>query len=864
MQDKKTWRLMPGNLLLERSLRQELGCSGIMARLLINRGVFTAQEARRFISGSLTDLHHPIHMQDAEKAAKLIGRALEHREKILVYGDYDVDGMTATALMVKVLRHLGGQVDYFIPERNDGYGLKEANIRKAADEGYRLVVTVDTGVTATAEIEIAGQLGLDVVVTDHHEPNGRLPDVPVVNPKRPDCTYPFKELAGVGVAFKLALAICPELAGSNLEKELLGLICLGTVADIVPLLGENRIFVRYGLECLRTNPGLNALVENAGLNRELVVRDLSFVIAPRLNAAGRVGQARQGVELLMADATEAALIASELASLNTYRQDLESTITAQVLAEMAAWSETPSFPVFCGEGWHVGILGILASRFAHRLQRPLAFLSMDGDIVRGSARSVPAVDLFQVFKEGAHLFTDFGGHKQAVGFSLRPEALPEFKRLLNEQVAAALESGVGVFNLEAAVTFEEITPELITEIETLQPWGYGNQEPVLLVPGVSLKECREVGKNGGHLKLGLSHRGRFMHGIAFRAAGMREEMEEAKLLDLAFTPVLNEWNGRREVEVKMLDWRPAADIEETIGRSEREDGLFAAALRITEAEPVVSEGLEGVLRGSVAPHPVSDSRLRRMVDYRGHGERSEVLCRLLKGGRRALVSVGNPDEAVTVWAHLGRRLQETGWQVCFVHRSLNEDELGKCRQQYRSGMACLLVGTPEMLAADIADDVFIWSLPHTEAEWRQLSGLGERLVLAYTDKDFDRNWSVLRSLAPNRRILGLVFQLVKMKGPVTAESVYRQLYEAGIPNVGPWTVKTGIRILVELGLAENQGGSVLVIPAPARRSLVNSPTFQRIHKLKRELATLQRYYLRAPAVTLAAHFGCDIIAPGEV
>lgn len=862
MQDRRIWRLMPGSLLLERILRQEFGCSGIMARLLVNRGVLTAEDARRFISGSLADLHSPTLLRGVAEAAGLISGALERQDKILVYGDYDVDGMTATALMIKVLRSLGGQVGYFVPERVDGYGLKESSIRQAVDEGYRLLITVDTGVTATAEIRLARELGLDVVVTDHHEPNGGLPKVPVVNPKRPDCPYPFKELAGVGVAYKLAQAICPGLAGSSLDKELLGLVCLGTVADVVPLISENRIYVRHGLENLRLNPGLNALVENARVNRELTVRDLSFVLAPRLNAAGRVGQARLGVELLMAGPDEAADMASELAGLNTYRKDLENTIASEVLAEMATWRETPSFPVFCGEGWHVGILGVLASRFAQRLDRPLAFLSTDGDIIRGSARSVPAVDLFQVFKQGAHLFTDYGGHKQAVGFSMLRETLPEFIRLINEQVAVAQESGLGVLELETAVAFEDLTPELMAEIESLEPWGSGNREPVLLVQGVSLRECREVGKNGGHLKLKLSHRGRVLGGIAFGAAEMKDDMQEPKLLDLAFTPTVNEWNGRKSIEAKMLDWRPAARFEEGVG-DEPGEVLRTAALRIMEGRPVIPEGLEGTRGGISVPDPVLGRRLQLVADCRGLGGRCEVLLKVLNAGRRVLVAVGNPSEAVTVWAYLRQRLKDTGRQAGFMHRLLNQDELAECRQGFNSGDLSLLVGTPETLA-DKADDVLVWSLPYTEAEWRLLSGLGERLVLAYGEGDFQRNWSVLRSFAPNRRVLGLIFQLVRMKGPVTAETLFELLNEAGIPDLGPWTVDTGIKIFVELGLVEERDGYVRTLRIPQKRLLVKSPAFQDVHKLKRESAMLQRHYLRAPAVALATHFGCGIIAPGEL
>ncbi len=846
---------------MEERLCRELHCAPLTARLLVNRGVLTPAEARMFFAGSLDHLYDPYRMKSFGEAVGLIRQALENGTKVLVYGDYDVDGMTATALMVKILQHLGARVGYQVPERSLGYGLNAEAIRQAVEDGYGLLITVDTGISAKAEIDLARELGLEVVVTDHHEPNGSMPNVPAVNPKRKDCPYPFKHLAGVGVAYKLGLALCSDLP-TGLADELLGLVCLGTVADVVPLCGENRILVSEGLSRIPSNPGLGALLASAGINREPTVRDLAYALSPRLNAAGRVGYARRGVDLLLADAAEAPMIAAELNSLNTHRRHLEAEITAQAMAEIAAWSEMPQFPVFWGEGWHLGILGVLASRFAARLQRPVAFLSVEGEIARGSARGVPEINLFELFKKHSPLFSDFGGHKQAVGFTLSAHTLPEFVQVLNEDAAQILESAERVLDIDAEVAIKDLNLDVMEEIQRMEPWGFGNPEPVLLLRDVVLKDCREVGKNGTHLKLAVGEGNDVICGIAFGASEQKGRMTACKRLDLVFTPIINEWNGRRNTEIRLVDWRPSGSPIE-LERPREPLRAKSRAIRISRGDELLSTALESVFAGNVqtrttepVAHWIIDHRLRRC--------RVETLRTFVDAGQQVLVVAGNPRDVVDIWAYLTHRMSKAAGETAFLHRLLDDDDKDECRYRYNSGEMRVLIGTPDVLAGYVGDTVFVWGLPHTFQEWEELRALGSRLVLGYSWEDFNRNWRILKSLAPNRKTIGFVFQLArKARGPVSADGLYKAL--AGrLAGIGPWTVRTAFAVLIELGLAEDLGGGKIgLVPASGKSFLTDSPTFRRVHTIKKELYRLQRFFLTAPVDDLASQLGCDIMAPGE-
>lgn len=848
---------------MEARLCRETGCPPLIARLLVNRGVLTPTEAGRFFAGSADDLYDPRRMKSLDEAVGLVRRALENETKILIYGDYDVDGMTATALMVKVLQYLGGRVAYQIPERMAGYGLHADAVRRAAADGYGLLITVDTGIAAPAEIELACALGLDVVITDHHEPNGVLPPVPALNPKQKDCAYPFKHLAGVGVAYKLALALCPDLPPA-LADELLGLVCLGTVADVVPLRGENRVLVSRGLGLVPLNPGLGAVLEAAGIRREPTIRDLTFVLSPRLNAAGRVGSSRRGVDLLLAGAAEAPAIAAELGSLNTHRRHLEDEITAQVLAEIAAWQKTPHFPVFRGEGWHFGVLGILASRFAERLGRPVAFVGLEGDRARGSARGIPGLNLFEIFKAYESYFSDFGGHEQAVGFSMAAAAVPEFTTRLNDHVAHVAKSAAHVVEIDAVVSIADLNLNIMEQIEKMQPWGCENPEPRLLLRGVTLRECRPVGRDGAHLKLVVVDQGGAMtRGIAFRAAEQMEKMTASRRLDLVFAPIINEWNGRRSTEIRLADWRPAGAAGQTPSAPPAACPAGSRALTISRGKAVLPAALERAFAGRVAAGGAAPLA-RWIMDHRDRRGRAEILRPFVVSGQQVLVVVGNPRECVDIWAYLTHRYRSGNAEISFVHPLLDDEYRERCRRRYASGETRVLIGTPEVLAGHPGDTVFVWGLPHTMREWEALRALGSRLVLAYNSRDLKRNWRVLKSLAPNRKTIISVFQLArKAGGPVSAAALHQTLARAGYSGVQHWTVRTACRVLGELGLAEELGEDrIRLVPARDKRLLVDSVTFKRVHAVKKELYQLQRFFLTAPGGALASRLGCDIMAPG--
>ncbi|MBE0465823.1 MAG: single-stranded-DNA-specific exonuclease RecJ, partial [Candidatus Desulforudis sp.] len=442
-------------------LARECGLSELTAQLLVNRGVLTVEEALVFLHGGLEALLPPNLLKDMDRAVARIRKSLDAGEKILVYGDYDVDGMTATALLIRTLRSLGGRADYHIPDRTDGYGLHLPALERAAADGVSLVITVDCGITAVSEVVRAGVLGLDFVISDHHEPQGEVPPVPVVNPRRLDCPYPFKELAGVGVAFKLAQAL--------LEAEpppgFLGLACLGTVADVMPVRGENRVLIRHGLPLLFENEGVAAL-NNRFSGESPGIRDVAFGIAPLLNAAGRIGRPELGVELLLAGAEDAPALALELASLNEARKHLEEKVSAAVIAELSSWPELPPVVVVAGEGWNPGVLGIVASRLVSRVGRAVALIAVDGEEGRGSARSKPGFDLIEAFGFCREILTRFGGHRQAAGFTLPADAVPRLRVGLNRyaRTRPAVDEGPAV-EIDAVVQLRELSLPLLREIE---------------------------------------------------------------------------------------------------------------------------------------------------------------------------------------------------------------------------------------------------------------------------------------------------------------------------------------------------------------------------------------------------------------
>lgn len=546
------WRLPKTDEARARSLAGALGLRAPAARVLVYRGYREAQAARRFLESRLEDLHDPFLMQDMNLAAQRLCRAVRGREPVLLYGDYDVDGTTSVILLKKVIELAGGVAVHYIPHRlREGYGMRAGVVEEAAQNGIRLVVSVDTGIRASAVVRRAGELGMDVIVTDHHLPEEELPAAyAVLNPKRPDCRYPDKNLCGAGVAFKLADALMrtlkwPEERRQRLLASLMKLAAIGTVADVVPLVGENRILVKHGLEGLREvrNPGLRALLEVAGFQEGEVptAPQVAFRIAPRLNAAGRMADAGDVIELfLTTDLQRARELAGQLHGLNQRRQQTEAEMLERIYETCCERPVTNSDKalVFSGTGWHRGVVGIVASRLVERYHRPVFVLGEDPQtgLAQGSGRSIPQFHLLAALETMPDLFAQFGGHRQAAGVTLAAERVGEFRSRLNEYAQSQLqdEDLEPVIELDALISPAEVDDVSVGEILSLAPFGYGNPAPLLGVMGLTVAS-RPVTIKDRHLRLDLSQDGRSLKVMAWNAAEKISELSVGNRIDAALT-----------------------------------------------------------------------------------------------------------------------------------------------------------------------------------------------------------------------------------------------------------------------------------------------------------------------------------------
>ena len=549
-----------------RALADELRLPSALCRVLVARGVEDGEAARTFLRPLLDHLHPPHLLTDASRAARRILQAVENGEGILVHGDYDVDGICSAALLTIWIRRLGGRAEAFVPDRlRDGYDLGPAGIEQAERLGAALIVTCDSGIVAHDAVTLARARGIDVVITDHHTPGESLPPaVAVVNPNRSDCDYPDPGLAGVGVAFKLC-QLLGEMAGRP-ESELLenlDLVALATVADLVPLTGENRVLVRYGLRVLQQarRPGIAALLEVTDVAADDVdAGKVGFVLAPRLNAAGRMGSAMEALELLLAtDLDRARVLARRLEELNRLRREEDARTLDEALEQLAGnYDPRRDFGVvIAGEGWHPGVIGIVASRVVERIHRPAVLLAMENGRARGSARSISGVHLLDAVRAGGHHLTRFGGHRQAAGMDLATERISHFREAFNEAVRRQLQGVEPRPRARGDVTLalHEATDELLHFLQYVGPFGMGNPEPIFWAEGVEVARGARIVGNG-HLKLRLREDGRELDAIGF---GLAHEMPPERMgagpVDVLFRLRTNEFRGVRALQARLQDVR---------------------------------------------------------------------------------------------------------------------------------------------------------------------------------------------------------------------------------------------------------------------------------------------------------------------
>ena len=536
------------------------GYSPLTSMVLSSRGIGNQQEANKYLTCD-APMPDPFLMTDMALAAGRVGLALSRGEKIAVFGDYDVDGITATCLLTSFLRRQGGNVVSYIPGRlEEGYGLNPIAIRQLHGEGVSLIITVDCGITAVAEAEMCHELGIDLVITDHHECKETLPRaIAVVDPHRPDGGYPHKNLSGVGVAFKLAAALC----GSQEEvlESYADMVCLGTVADVMLLQGENRVFVARGLELLRNTrrPGIAALMAECGCAPESVsASSIGFMLAPRINAAGRMGQIDLAIELFLTeDARRASDVAQALCELNRQRQAVESEIYDQAISMLPS-GQVPEAIVLADESWHQGVVGIVASRIAEEFCCPAFLICLDGEHGKASSRSHGGFNLFSSLTALSSLLESYGGHELAAGFTITRSNIPEFRRQIAQLAAGFYNDDTPrtSLDIDCAIQPEMLTIGGIESLNVLEPCGSGCPKPVLMMQGLIIERISIVG-SGRHMRLRL-RRGRFgFNAIYFSASPESASVATGDLVDIAFVPQINEFRGERTVQMNVLDIRPS-------------------------------------------------------------------------------------------------------------------------------------------------------------------------------------------------------------------------------------------------------------------------------------------------------------------
>lgn len=572
----RDWRVLPPDPGMASTLARGLGISALLAQLLVNRGVCDLPGARRFLQPALDGLADPRLLPGLPAAADRLQRAARDRERIVVYGDYDVDGVTGTAVLYRALRMLGAAVDCYIPHRQEeGYGLGLAAVERLAADGARVLVTVDCGTSDVEEVRRARELGVDVIVTDHHEPPDALPEpYAFVNPKLPGSTYPGRELTGSGVAFKLAATLLdalPESArrGAAFREFLLeavALTALGTVADVAPLMGENRILTAYGLGAMRhcRNRGLQALLARCGPEPDepILASHLSFRLGPRLNAGGRLGSALQALRLFISeDPEEVETIVDALERANTDRQRVEARILDQARARLAEEfrADRDRALVMAGDGWHPGVIGIAAARLVEEFHRPVVLIALKDDRGRGSGRSIPGFALHETLARCREHLLGFGGHAMAAGLEIARNEVPRFRERFLALSAEAFPDALPrrTLTVDAEVSIGSLDLSVARELERMAPHGIGNAAPVLVARGARVAgEPRRMGRRGDHVSFHVAQNGSSLRAVWWGAADeMDKRLGGSRACDVAFTPSVNVWRGDASVELVVKDLR---------------------------------------------------------------------------------------------------------------------------------------------------------------------------------------------------------------------------------------------------------------------------------------------------------------------
>jgi len=772
------------------------GLSPVLLKILSKRGYNEGEEIKAFLYGTLDDLNDPFLLKDMKKAVSRIVKAIENEEKIIVYGDYDVDGITSTTLLYRYFKDsFDYSLDFYLPNRQkEGYGLNKEALRKFAEENYDLLITVDCGITAIKEVEYANSKGIDVIITDHHQPTDIIPKaIAVIDPHCQGDNYPFKYLAGVGVAFKLCQALeyqeNKKFISQNLI-DLLDIVTLGTVADIVSLTDENRILVRKGIEIINNtkNIGLRNLINQVGLNeKEITTGHIGYIIAPHLNAAGRVSDPANCIELLTtSDTHKAEQIVSDLRRINKERQELEQRILdeAREMVEDQTDLETEKAIILASENWHHGVIGIVASRLVEQYYRPTILIAVDKGVGKGSCRSISGLNLYQALSECSSYLDGFGGHKMAAGLTIDPEKLSDFKRSFNSFLNSCLsnEDMIPSLRVDALINQDEITMDFYQQLSLLEPYGMGNSRPNFILNNPKIKNVYSVGKNKSHLKFTLSDG---MDGIGF---GFGDKVSDFKNneLDIAFQLDLNEWQGNKKVQLSLKDYNIRSRC-----------GYFPVYFQHNGCTIADKRGCQ---------------------DFYGYIE--QILCL----DHKIAIYINN----LKIYNEILKKFNNKNIILADSLANFNRFmSLDKGIMFFTTSMLRELIDIDKKRLNELLlDDIIFLSLPFSLKEMSDAINFFARnnlestkIHLLYSEKEHSTNRKIIQKSLPSDKYLRQLYLYIKAlsSGNFPIKNLKDIINSEGKIKANQGIIRRGLNIFKELGLLDLDDSSIEMLPGPTER-----------------------------------------------
>ncbi|MGC5327991.1 single-stranded-DNA-specific exonuclease RecJ [Brevibacillus sp. SYSU BS000544] len=787
LQAKSRWQLTPYDEKASDTIARECGISPLLAKLLVIRGIDTVERAHAFLNVNTDQFHDPYLLDGMKQAVDRIRLAIETKEPICLYGDYDADGVSSTTLMIHVMRQLGAVFDYYIPNRfTEGYGLNVDAITTIHERGFKLIITVDTGISAVEQVAHANQLGLDVIVTDHHEPPDILPDAyAVINPKKPGCSYPFDMLAGVGVAFKLAHALFGEP-----PMHLADLAAIGTIGDLVPLVDENRLLATYGLQKLNrtTHIGMKALIRVCGLDdKELTAGHVGFAIAPRINAGGRLETAEAAVKLLIeTDMTQAEQYARTLDQLNQERQELVQLITVEA-EEMVLQHYPPGDQhvlVLAKEGWNPGVVGIVASRMVEKFYRPTIILCIDPvkGTAKGSARSIAGFDLYEALTSCKELLPHYGGHTMAAGMTLPVDNVEQLRTQLNQYARQSLteEDLIPLARVDLSMSIDDVKIDTIEAFEKLAPFGMGNPTPVVMIKDVSLAGLRKIGRDDSHLKCSLARSSVAVDAIGFSMAHVSDEITPSAVAEVIGELSINEWNGNRKPQFVMkdiairhrqlFDWRGMKDKEKKWMELSRQTGVLTVFFQedhFQKGQESVTDPLQinclfandlSALQQALREYDVRGSRCHSLVFYDLPKQKAvlEQILRAFPDCKRIYVLFGDGNQNFDKIDVPTRDQFKRLYQVFHQHRTITHiqlDALAKKLDWKRKKLDAMIAVFTELgilqkeeQQVSLHPEPTKNSLDHSRlyADWKEEANLATELLLSSQEElsNYMNQWMV--------------------------------------------------------------------------------------------------------------------------